>query len=165
MNIKYVFFSAMFAFAVQGCLAQTTTPDILSAAGGNAINKSCSLCWSLGELITETGASSNSYLTQGFQQLNDITIMSAGNENNPSGNSIYAYPNPATGLVYIYNSANQPLRVEVMTLTGETLFSKNLSGNAQNEINLDEYSSGIYLFKVYSMNGQNLQTLKIDKIK
>jgi hypothetical protein len=165
MNIKRSLFAGLFAFAFQVCTAQTSKPDIVATASGNSSNVSGSLNWTVGEPLIETGSSTNNFLTQGFQQPPGIAILSVNRTNNQSGGKISAYPNPVSSSVYITSSINQPLKVDVMDLTGRKMFSKNLSGNDDNIVNMADYSNGIYLFKVYSTDGQLLQTLKIDKIK
>jgi hypothetical protein len=164
MIIKSSLCAALLAFAAQACMAQTATPDVLTSSGGYASNASASLSWTMGETLIETGSSANSFLTQGFQQPTNLVVTSLDNPQGQTGN-ISAYPNPVTSSVYITSSANQALRVDVMDLTGRKLFTKDLSGNDDNQVNLADYSAGIYLFRVYSTEGQLLQTLKIDKIK
>jgi Secretion system C-terminal sorting domain len=164
MNIKSYLCAAFLAFALQICTAQTAPSNILTTSGGYFSGASTSLSWTLGEPFIETDSSTNNFLTQGFQQPQGVIIASIDNINNQAGESISAYPNPASGLVSITSTYNVPLRVDVMDLAGRKLLSKNFPGNVGNQINLTEYSEGIYLFKFYSMHGQPLQTLKIDKI-
>jgi hypothetical protein len=164
MIIKSSLCAALFAFAVQGCVAQTARPEVFTSSGGFTSNASVSLSWTLGESLIETGSSSTSFLTQGFQQPTNLVITSLDNPNGSTGN-ISAYPNPVTSSVNITSVINQPLRVDVMDLTGRKLFTRDLSGNDDNQVSLSDYSAGIYLFRVYNTEGQLLQTLKIDKIK
>ncbi len=164
MNIKHAFCAALFAFAAQACMAQTSASDILTTSGGYGSNALASLSWTIGETLIETGSSTSNFLTQGFEQPSSIVITSIDNTKNPQGN-ISAYPNPVISSVYISSSSNQPLRVDVMDLTGRKLFTKNLSGNDDKEVNMTDYSNGMYLLRVYNTSGQLLQTLKVDKIK
>jgi hypothetical protein len=55
-----------------------------------------------------------------------------------------AYPNPSKGVVYISNS--QGKRIELQTLTGETLF---LTENLSNEyIDISTFPDGVYVIKI-----------------
>ena len=60
-------------------------------------------------------------------------------------NVVYtAYPNPSKGVVYISNS--QGKRIELQTLTGETLF---LTENLSNEyIDISTFPDGVYVIKI-----------------
>jgi len=123
------------------------------------------LSWTLGEPFIETGSSPSKFLTQGFQQPPSIAILSIDNASSQLMGNISAYPNPVSSSVYIASSINQPLIVDVLNLVGQKILSKSLSGKDDNEVNLTDYSNGIYLFRVYNTDGTLLQTLKIEKIK
>jgi len=165
MRIKRCLCAALFAFATQACISQTITPDITTTSGGYYSNASASLSWTVGEPLIETGAYQTTFLTQGFQQPTSILISRVNdNTTNPKGN-VAAYPNPATSSVFITSTSNQALRVDVMDAAGRKLFSKSFPSSDDNEVNMSGYSIGVYFFRVYSTDGQLLQTLKIEKIK
>ena len=73
-------------------------------------------------------------------------------------NIVQVYPNPTTGKrFYIENSNGQALsQLEVYDLLGKRIKTVSLNRNTKNEINLNEFSSGIYLVKIYSENGTSV---------
>jgi hypothetical protein len=163
MRIKRRLSAALFVLVTQACMAQNTTPDVITTAGGYQSNAFCSLSWTMGEPLIETGSTQQNYITQGFQQPASIIINSADNASNSQGN-VTAYPNPVTSSVYINSTTNQSSRAEVMDLTGQTVYKKTVT-RKDNEMNLSNLANGIYLLKVFTEEGKLLQTLKIDKIK
>jgi hypothetical protein len=48
--------------------AQSLTPELIAAAGDCFVGSSASLCYTIGECITETTSASGGMLNQGFQQ-------------------------------------------------------------------------------------------------
>jgi len=163
MPIKRRLCAALFVMVTQACISQTTTPEILTTSGGYQSNASASLSWTLGEPIIETGNSPSNFLTQGFQQPADIIITTVDNTQNPKGN-VTAYPNPASSLIYVSGTSNQPMLAEVYDLTGQMVCKKTIS-TEDNSLNVGNLSNSIYLLKVFTTEGKLLQTLKIDKIK
>ncbi|WP_167357313.1 T9SS type A sorting domain-containing protein [Flavobacterium swingsii] len=73
---------------------------------------------------------------------------------------IKIYPNPATNNVLIDFQDLDHTNVEVSDSNGRVLFTQKLSNNS-NTINIDNLSSGIYLFKVSS--NQGIKTSKVIK--
>lgn len=73
---------------------------------------------------------------------------------------IKMYPNPATSNVIIDFQDLENANLEVSDINGRKLFTQKLSKNS-NTINIDNLSSGMYLFKVNS--NQGIQTSKVMK--
>lgn len=155
--------AALFVLVTQSCISQTAAPDVFVSSGGYQSNASCSLSWSVGEPIIEGGNSMDNILTQGFQQPSDIIITNVDNTQNSKEN-ITAYPNPASTLIYVTSSSSKPMLAEVLDFTGQTVCKKTISSQ-DNTMNLANLSNGIYFLKMFTIEGQLLQTLKIDKIK
>jgi hypothetical protein len=163
MRIKRQLSAALFVLVTQACMAQTSTPDIIASSGGYQSNASGSLSWTLGEPLIETGTSSNNYLTQGFQQPSGITISSTDNVTKPNA-SVTAYPNPSSSLVYVNSTTTTSMQAEVYDLAGQRVYKKTISGD-DNELNLGNLTNGMYLLKVFTAEGQLLQTMKLEKVK
>lgn len=164
MNIKHRFCAVLSLLVTQACISQTISPDLLTVAGGYQTNASCSLCWTIGEPFIETGASANDYLTQGFQQPETIIINNADNTSANSAETITAYPNPVSSVVYLKSTSDAPIAIEVRGLSGQLFLKKGLTGSI-NELNLGSLADGIYFLKVYTSNSKLLETIKLDKIR
>ncbi len=139
----------MLACAVQVCFAQTTATELLATSSGYSSDATASLSWTVGEPLIETGSSVNNFLTQGFQQPHSLVISSIDNITNETRATIAAYPNPGTSTVYISSSGNEPLMLDVMDLTGRKLFSMNLIGKNDNEVNMADYAAGKYFLFLF----------------
>lgn len=84
----------------------------------------------------------SSCVTVGTLSTNDFEISSR----------LKVYPNPATNNVTIDLKELDNSSLEVLDINGRLLFTQKLS-NTSNSINIDNLSSGMYLFKVNSNQG------------
>lgn len=162
MGIKRELSAALFVLVTQACISQNSTPDIVTSAGGYQSNGLGSLSWTMGEPIIETGNAPNNFLTQGFEQPTSIIISNVDDVSNPAAN-VTAYPNPSASLVYISSSSKDPLRAEVLDLAGQVVYKKAIS-TEDNVLVLGTLANGVYLLRLFTIEGKLLQTLKLEKI-
>jgi hypothetical protein len=153
--------SVLCILGIHYCNSQNLAPDIVASAGGSASNASCSLNWTIGEPIIETGNSNSAFLTQGFQQPSNIIIASVDNTSNSTG--INVYPNPFQSSISIKTNNNESLLVQIMDMAGKVLVNRNLQSKTET-LNLEELASGMYLCKVYGADNKLLRTLKLTKV-
>jgi len=164
MKLKPPLIAALLVLGGRACMAQATGADVYASAGNCYVNSNASLCWTLGEPLSETDGSSTNYLTQGFQQPSSITVTNVISPTSPQGN-ISAYPNPVTSTVYLQNNGeSKTLNVELVDMDGKTITAKIMT-TPQEQFDLSSYANGIYFLKVYDADKQLIQTLKIDKTK
>lgn len=162
MQLKHYLYATLCILVTQASISQTAMSSVVTTAGGYTVNETCSLSWTLGEPIIETGSSNDNFITQGFQQLESIIINDADNSN-ASVTRVAAYPNPVSDIVYVKSTSNEPLRVYIEGLDGQNFGDKQITSK-DNGLNLGNLASGIYLLRVYTANKQLIQTLKVDKI-
>jgi minor extracellular serine protease Vpr len=79
-----------------------------------------------------------------------LSVATAINEQNNVKNKVIIYPNPFSNSIQLLNS-QEPLWVEVYNVSGQVLFSKNISQNES--ISLAHLPTGIYLLKATNENG------------
>lgn len=95
--------------------------------------------------------------------MSDYVILSVEDEEN--GFSLY--PNPANDKLNIVLFAQtRDCKIQIVDLYGRTLFSENyikVSENSVFQINLNEFSNGIYLIKLYFSNKFLLKKIIINK--
>jgi hypothetical protein len=138
----FLLISALFPLLVN---AQTLTPFIVASSGGFSANASGSLSFTVGEMtMVQTFQSANNFLTQGFQQPEDLFV---GITETPlvSGAPV-VYPNPTSGLfslqykgteasekvISIYNSLGQLVKTQVVQqIIGANRFDLDMSAFAQ----------------------------------
>jgi hypothetical protein len=85
-----------------------------------------------------------------FSILNDVTLGT--NTNFISNAIISVYPNPAKNSVNIDLSGLDKATVEVSDINGRQLFTQKLNATS-NIVNIENLTSGVYLFKVASSQG------------
>lgn len=164
MRIKQPLLAAMLTLGMHICKAQSTSPDVMASAGNCFIAPDASLSWTLGEMVTETDASTSNYLTQGFQQPRSIIVTDVTSPVNNKG-SISAFPNPFTSSVSLQNNTEgQTLHVNLIDMEGKTIMKRTMV-NKQEQFDLSSYSNGIYFLEVYDESNKLIQNLKIDKTK
>ena len=79
-----------------------------------------------------------------------------------SENAVSIYPNPTSGLLNIV--ANENSTVEITDLTGkQVMFVSNLNANVKQEINLSDFSNGMYIVKVYNENFNSIERIVVNK--
>ncbi len=73
------------------------------------------------------------------------------------------YPNPNNGQFFVTTNATELVTFEVMDITGKIVFKTNATMNAgvQNEINLTEVATGMYIVKMSSERGVSTQNVII----
>ena len=76
-----------------------------------------------------------------------------------NADALTVYPNPSTGIFYIYNSdASQNFNYEVLDLNGRVISesSKEVNGSATIEVDLTNVENGIYMIKLFNESGAKL---------
>ncbi len=156
----------LIAFCVFGfgtVFSQITQYQVISTSGDFYKKENASLSWTLGECVTETLVSTNTILTQGFQQshyyvtaINNVVI---------NGLKVNVFPNPSTDYITVSfenRINNQNFTIEIFDLQGKILFTDKFEADKA-QLNMSQYVSGIYLLKVTDNDNQNSSNFKIQK--
>lgn len=149
-------------FILHTSFGQTISQDVITTTGESVTNSAGYLSWSIGEPVIETDSSSDSYLTQGFQQPGLVIVSSIDNFNNSDG--ITVYPNPVTTSLYIKHDQEQAIQIDLVDALGRLVLKSTLSGQ-QNSIDLNSFAAGMYFLRVYDSNNKLISSLKVDKVK
>jgi hypothetical protein len=136
----------------QGCtnlatvICDIATPPVVSSTTFLFVNQSsCSLCVPAGSVSAYQSAP----IWQNFNSINTCSALSSSNFN--INNQIAIYPNPTKNKVFIDVKNLSNAKLDVVDITGKTLFSQLL--NLNNTIDTSSLTNGIYLFKVTSNEG------------
>ena len=159
--VRVWFLCFSFVLIKSYAISQTLTPEVVSASGDYFKTTNASLSWTIGEGVTETFASSNNKLTQGFQQGN--FYISSMSETPDSSIKINFYPNPSKDFITI-SLTDQNLTDEILIydFAGKIIFRKISTGNKYN-LDLSGISAGVYFMKI-SAGNSSLKTFKIQKV-
>jgi len=88
------------------------------------------------------------------------TMIGTSNINVSTINSIKAYPNPTTGIIYLKNENNNLISADIFDINSRLLFTLNIDN--QQKIDLQNLEKGIYYIKVKDDNNK-LYVTKIIK--
>ena len=79
-----------------------------------------------------------------------------------SENAVNIFPNPTTGILNVIAGENST--VEITDLTGkQVMFTSTLNANVKQEINVSDFSNGMYIVKVYNENFNSVERIVVNK--
>ncbi len=77
-------------------------------------------------------------------------------------NAVNIFPNPTTGILNVVAGENST--VEITDLTGkQVMFTSTLNANVKQEINVSDFSNGMYIVKVYNENFNSVERIVVNK--
>ncbi len=135
--------------------------EVVTTAGDIYTSSSGSICFTVGEPVSETCEGTLNSLTQGFHQ-SDLIITSVF-DLPISTIKISAYPNPVLNFVILKteNRLQANMHVRVFDLNGKPLYQKPITSN-EIQIPFSSYASATYLLIVFK-GDLRLKTFKIEK--
>jgi hypothetical protein len=137
--------------------------EILGSAGTEASSSGASISYTVGELVVETGVSSSSVLTQGYQQgfLTPTAIDEV-----PSELELSLYPNPTSEFLIIESvDLNKFDQITMYDINGKLLWSENGNSHVENRLRVDftPYAAGNYILKM--VDSQNQESYSYSVVK
>jgi len=74
------------------------------------------------------------------------------------------YPNPSNGMVYLSVENNNSIKnMEVFNAQGELILIQSSKNNHSSQLDLRSQSNGLYLLKIYTINGIVIKRFSIAK--
>lgn len=132
--------------------AQTLTPTVIASSGGFYTSASAMLSTTVGEMtMVETFTSSANFLTQGFQQPEDLGVGIS--ELVAGGDQVSAYPNPAVDEVLLKTNFSESgtLSFTMIDMLGQAVQEnksiKERAGFNSTIINVKALAGGVYFIK------------------
>jgi hypothetical protein len=159
MKSKVYFFIFIFALAAGSLRAQ----QVISSAGASAVGVGVQLSWTVGEPVIETFTGSSAILTQGFHQTK-LTVTPIEFIPVPDLD-LTVYPNPVSSLLRLQAIGKKKvpqLTYSLFNMEGKVILKK-LFTDSPEEINMEMYSSGTYVLKIFNGENQTLRTFKVIK--
>ena len=163
----YIFVFIGFTFLPLFSLhAQNLIPEVLASGGDYLKNNKASMSITFGEVSTETINSTNSELTQGFQQTN--LIASSIIKTEASTNHIQVFPNPTNSDVFIHFDIQNCSHAIVCLsdLAGKIILEEKCEDIVSNKkISLINLANGSYFVTIETEGSQSLkETFLITKV-
>ena len=149
-----------FVFTVFG-FHPAIAQDAVPTAGGEAINDSGSVSYTLGQIVYTTESVTHASVAQGVQQPYEISVVTGAEEAGGIELRAVAYPNPTRGelTLRVSDTDYSRLSYELYDHTGRLLLSQRLTAN-EVSVPMTNTASGVYLLKVMSPN-KDLKTFRI----
>ena len=90
----------------------------------------------------------------GFSESKALSIATLAVQNFENSEAIYAYPNPVKNVlnVKVSNHLGLPTSLSITNISGQTMYSKKVSSEADLQINTSALSTGIYFITVLKEN-------------
>lgn len=159
MKAYFLFF---FLFLISCTNAQSLEQFVIGSAGNfSTTSTGNSLSWTLGEPSITTENSSNTILTQGFQQPIVVNPLSTNLRLNQDIN-LQVFPNPTIEKITIKKETNKTLEAELSDILGQSIAGYTLTKD-QTAISLEALPSATYLLCIRSQDQQIIKTFKIQK--
>ena len=140
-------------------MAQSLSPEVTATSGEYFEGQNHYLSWTLGEIVTETIASSDYILTQGFQQ--DFPAPFAIGEQYSNEQDILAYPNPVKDFLTIASKKEMHgADIHVFDVHSTEIYHSRMNGS-KTLLNLSFLPAGMYFIRI--SDEQNSKAFKIHK--
>jgi hypothetical protein len=164
---KAIFALTVIFLLIHKTNGQSLTPQVLGTTGNYSVGGKASLSSTTGETAVQTLSTSTQFLTQGFQQPNDIYLAVQNVSALPY--TVQVYPNPTDNYVIVKipsHTGGQNTAFRVTDVLGRTLFGaqKNTAAGIEMIIPMSEYAAGSYLLNITDEN-RNTSTYKIIKVQ
>ena len=140
------------AFSSMIAIAQSLSPSVISSAGDFFTSTNASLSFTVAEMtMVETFASTNNFLTQGFQQPEDYYVHVP--EHLVSEGNVLIYPNPTNGkfTLNFFTNSNAESTIKFYNLLGQEVYACPVSQKkGQNTLSFDfsNFSQGMYMMQL-----------------
>jgi len=119
----------------------------------NALTVNNGILYAGGYFTTIGSSGTANYVAQ-------FTLPTAVNEVNAT-NGVQIYPNPSSGIFTVKSSVNSnQLSVEIYNILGEKVQSF-ITHNSEFSIDLSGQAKGIYVYRVFNQNGENISSGKL----
>ena len=167
MNVKASFLIFLLTFAVFTSFSQQLSHQVMVPVAGIISGNDVSYTQTGGETAVEIISGSGFVLSQGFQQPG---IHSVPARENPKGNGVNVYPNPARDFINVefFGEAGRSFRIDILNMAGTVLLSEKIGFQVKfwivKEINITDLMKGAYLVRVASHDGNIKRTFIIQKL-
>ena len=155
MRSKTVLFVSILSFSVN-----VFSQEVISNQGDSYIDSNASIDFSIGEVVTFTGTTSDYNLTQGFHQTNWSFVSI---ENHVPSYQAVIYPNPTDEFLNIKASLYENISYLIYDEMGKLILKGNLLCE-ETALELSPLATGRYSL-ILSNSKENLKTFNIIKTR
>ena len=142
--------------------AQNISRQVLASAGSSSKTNNFQIDWTIGEVSTITYKQNDCIVSQGFHQ--SVFNISSIGDTSYEAVTVSIYPNPTREQISVNfrSTNNETKRIEVVDLMGR-IYHQIETNKPTNKLNLITLKKGIYLIRIFGLDGSNLGTYKVIK--
>jgi hypothetical protein len=142
------FITAVFIFPI---LQYAGAQEIVSTAGGTISNSGTRVNWTIGECITESFSSDETYVTSGFNQ--PVIVINPTSILQEEEGVIRVFPNPTSDAIQIISGDGLSLRARLINSNGQEMqVIEKLDPTSR--LSLARFESGIYTLAITDDSGK-----------
>lgn len=132
------------------------------SSGGDAQSTSGNISFSLGQIDYKNAANSNGNFSEGIQQV-FVEEVETSLSNFKSLPNLKVYPNPTSDFLFIekFDVWTESVSANIYDIQGKLLVSFKIE-NELHQVNIQNFTSGIYLLNFYNSSG-SAKSFKIIK--
>ena len=160
MRLLLIILALLQAFTVK-----IFSQETIAASGGNATGTGGSVSYTVGQVFYSSHSGTTGSITEGVQQLFEISVVSAIDEAADVTLSVLAYPNPVTDFLElkVEGEVLKDLSYQLFDLSGRLLQSNIIANEVlQSVIDMQNYKPATYFVKILQGN-KEVKTFKIIK--
>lgn len=167
MNRKGLLLIFLLTYTAGEVLSQQLSHQVLVPVAGVSSGPTVNYTQTVGETAVEIISAPGFVLSQGFQQPG---IHVVPGKENPEGNGVSVYPNPARDFIKaeFFGDAGRSFRIDILNIAGTVLISEKISFQVKHwfvkEINIADLMKGTYLVRIASDDGLIKRTFIIQKL-
>jgi hypothetical protein len=139
--------------------AQSISKSVIGMAGKTQTNGGLSVSWTAGEPIVGLMSAGGNQLGSGYIPSLDVKTLSK--EDFTMEVAIRVYPNPTSNYFYVEQKDQHKLTINIVDSNGR-IISKNKI-NSGEQIDISNFSKGIYIVQVQDLETKKKNTYKIIK--
>jgi hypothetical protein len=139
--------------------AQSISKSVIGMAGKTQSNGGLSVSWTAGEPVVGLMTSSSAQLGNGYYPSLDVQALLK--EDFTMDIAIKIYPNPTSNFLYAEQKDQHQLRINIVDVNGRIVLENNINSGGQ--IDISNFSIGIYIIQVQDLETQKKNTYKIIK--
>jgi len=160
--IKNIFITKILLIS---CFYFNYAQENISVSGGESTSNDGVVSFSIGQVFYNNFENNDGSISEGIQQVYEISVISQIKDKQTNNIEIYAYPNPANDyiIIDIKDYKDEDYSFEICDINGKILF-KNVINSTKTKAFIDETISSIYFIKILQ-NKTEIKTFKILKIE
>jgi hypothetical protein len=139
--------------------AQSISKSVMGMAGKTQSNGGISVSWTAGEPVVGLMTGGGNQLGNGYYPSLDAQTLSK--EDFTIEITVKVYPNPTSNFLYAEQKDLHQLRINIVDFNGRVVLENNINSGGQ--INLSNFSNGIYVVQVQDLETKKKNTYKIIK--